>query len=145
MSEAQARKTPLHLWIVGILALLWSLMGAVDYLMTQTNNETYMGQFTPEQLEFFNSFPSWLVAFWALAVWGGVLGAVLLLLRKRHALPVYVIAFLCMVVTMIRDYGFAGAADIVGGAGIVFAVIVFVVMLGLILYTRHMIRKGVLT
>ncbi len=144
MSEARTKKAPLHLWIVGILALLWSLLGAADYIMTETQNEAYMSRFTPEQLEFFYGFPSWLVAFWAIAVWGEVLGAVLLLLRKRLALHALVVSFLCMAVTMIHDYGFAGAADIVGGVGIVFGVIVFVVALALILYARSMARKGIL-
>lgn len=144
MSEARTKKTPLHLWIVGILALLWSLLGAVDYIMTQTKNEAYMGQFTPEQLEFFYGYPSWLVAFWATAVWGEVLGAVLLLTRKKLAFPVLMVSFLCMLVTMIHNYGFAGAAEIVGGVGMVFGVIVFVVALALILYARSMARRGVL-
>jgi hypothetical protein len=144
MSEARSAKTPVHLWIIGILALLWSLMGAYDYLMTQTENETYMSKFTPEQLEFFYSFPTWLVAVWAVAVWGGVLGALLLLLRKKLAVPVLVVSFLCMVVTLIRDYGFAGAADIVGGIGVVFGAIVFVIALALIVYARWMVRRGVL-
>ena len=69
MSETQATQTPRHLWIVGIVALLWNLIGAMDYIMTQTRNEAYMDQFTPEQLEFFYGFPVWLIAFWALAVW----------------------------------------------------------------------------
>jgi hypothetical protein len=144
MSEARATKTPLHLWIVGILALLWSLMGAVDYLMTQTENEAYMSKFTPEQLEFFYGYPTWLVAFWAIAVWGEILGVVLLLLRRKLAVPVLVVSFLCMVVTMIHNYGFAGAADIVGGVGVFFGIIVFVVALALILYARVMARRGVL-
>lgn len=144
MSEARTKKAPLHLWIVGILALLWSLLGAADYIMTETHNEAYMSKFTPEQLEFFYGFPAWLVAFWAIAVWGEVLGAVLLLLRKRLALHALVVSFLCMAVTMIHDYGFAGAADIVGGVGIVFGVIAFVVALALILYARSMARKGIL-
>ena len=42
-----------------------------------------MGQFSPEQLEFFYGFPTWLVAFWAIAVWGGVLGVVLLLIAQK--------------------------------------------------------------
>ena len=77
------QSTPWHLWLVGILGLLWGSMGAFDYLMTQTQNESYMGEFTPEQLEFFYGFPTWVVSFWALAVWGGVLGTVLLLLKRR--------------------------------------------------------------
>ena len=62
MSEAQATRTPRHLWVVGIVVLLWNLLGAWDYIMTETKNEAYMGQFTPEQLEFFYGFPAWLVA-----------------------------------------------------------------------------------
>jgi hypothetical protein len=144
MSGAQVAKTPVHLWIVGILALLWSLMGAVDYIMTQTENEAYMSKFTPEQLEFFYGYPTWLVAIWAVAVWGGVLGAILLLMRRKFAFPVLLVSFLCMVVTTIHNYGFAGAAEIVGGVGIVFGVLVFVVAFALVIYVRRMARKGVL-
>ncbi|MGD8413001.1 MAG: hypothetical protein PVF33_02140 [Candidatus Latescibacterota bacterium] len=145
MAETQERKTPLHLWIVGIVSLLWNLMGAFDYIMTQTQNEAYMGQFSPEQLEFFYSFPAWLVAFWALAVWGSVLGSVLLLLRKKWAAPVFIVSFLCMVITSIRNYGFAGGAEIMGGMGLLFSVVIFVVALALVVYARGMAGKGVLT
>ncbi len=144
MSETQATRTPRHLWIVGIVALLWSLLGAVDYIMTETRNEAYMGQFTPEQLEFFYGFPAWLVAFWAIAVWGGVLGAILLLIRKKLAVPVLLVSFLCMVVTAIHNYGFAGGTDIVGGVGLFFSGVIFVVALGLFIYALSMAKKGVL-
>ena len=118
MSEAQeATATPRHLWIVGIVALLWNLLGAMDYVMTEMRYEAYMSQFTPEQLEFFYGFPAWLVALWAIAVWGGVLGAVLLLMRKKLAVPVLLVSFLCMVATAIHNYGFAAGADVVGGGG----------------------------
>ncbi len=144
MSEAQATKTPRHLWIVGIAALLWNLFGAMDYIMTETRNEAYMAKFTPEQLEFFYGFPSWLIAFWAVAVWGGVLGAVLLLMRKKLAVPILLVSLLCMVVTAVHNYGFAGGVDIVGGGGFLFSVVIFVVALALVIYARGMARRGVL-
>ena len=40
-TTAQAR-TPVHLWIVGILSLLWNCFGAYDYLMTRTHNMEYL-------------------------------------------------------------------------------------------------------
>ena len=62
MNEGEARRrTPVHLWIVGVLALLWNLMGAFDYLATQLQLESYMSQFTEEQLAYFYGFPSWAV------------------------------------------------------------------------------------
>jgi hypothetical protein len=32
---ATHQKTPLHLWIVAVLALLWNAVGAFDYVATQ--------------------------------------------------------------------------------------------------------------
>jgi hypothetical protein len=144
MSETKATPTPHHLWIVGIVGLLWNLMGAVDYLMTQTKNEAYMGQFSPEQLEFFYGFPVWLVALWALAVWGGVLGAVLLLLRRKSAVPVLLVSLLCMVSTAVHNYGFSSGAEIMGGKGLIFTGVIFVIALCLVIYARKMARRGVL-
>lgn len=137
-------RTPLHLWIVGTLALLWDGVGAFDYLMTQTQNESYMSQFTPEQLEYFYGFPAWVVAFWALAVWGGLLGAVLLLLRKRLAVPVLLVSFLSVIVTFIHNFLLSEGAEVMGAGGVAFSGLIFVVALGLWLYARFMARKEVL-
>jgi hypothetical protein len=104
-----------------------------------------MGNFTPEQLEFFYGFPAWLVAFWALAVWGGVLGAALLLLRKKLAVAVFLVSFLSMVVTTIRNYGFANGYEVMGGVGAsVFSVLIFLFALLFYLYSRSMGKRGVL-
>lgn len=139
-----ARRAPLHLWVVGSLALLWNAFGAFDYLMTQTGNEAYMSQFTADQLEYFYGFPAWVVAFWALAVWGGVLGAGLLLLRKRLAAPVLLVSFLSMVVTSIHNFLLTDGAEVMGTAGVAFTAVIFVAALGLWLYARAMARRDVL-
>jgi len=137
-------RTPWHLWAVGILGLLWNALGAFDYLMTETRNAGYMGQFSPEQLDFFYGLPAWAVAFWAIAVWGGLLGAILLLMRKRLAVPVLLISLVSMVVTAIRNYVFASGMEVTGGSGLAFTVVIFVVAVALWLYGRRMARTGVL-
>ena len=43
-------------------------MGAFDYIMTQTKNESYMAKFDTAQFDYFYNYPTWLVLFWALAV-----------------------------------------------------------------------------
>jgi len=120
-------------------------MGAYDYLMTQTQNEGYMGKFEPAQLDFFYGFPTWLVVFWALAVWGGLLGSVLLLLRKCLALPVFQVSFASMVVTAIHNFGFSNGMEVMGTGGFAFTVAIFLVALGLVFYARAMQKRGVLT
>ena len=147
MSDAEATtgtKTPRHLWVVGTIAFLWNMFGAWDYLMTQTQNESYMSNFTPEQLDFFYGFPAWTVAFWATAVWGGVLGAILLLMRKKFAAPVLLVSFLCMTVTAIRNFVFADGAEVMGTTGAVFSGVIFVFALFLVFYSKAMAKNGVL-
>ena len=72
--------------------------------MTETRNASYMSTFTPEQLAYFRDFPMWVVAAWALSVWGGVLGAVLLLLRKRWAVPLFALSLATMLLTTFRNF-----------------------------------------
>lgn len=137
-------RTPIHLWILGVLALLWNAMGVFDYLMTQTHNENYMSNFTPGQLEFFYGFPTWVVALWAIAVWGGLLGVILLLMRRTLAVPVFLVSFVAMMLTAVRNFFLADGMDVMGQEGVIFSVVIFVVALGLWLYSRSMQKRGVL-
>ena len=144
-TDSLPRKTPTHLWIVGGLSLLWNAFGAFDYLMTQTRNESYMGQFSPEQLEYFYGFPAWVVATWALAVWGGVLGSVLLLLRTRWAVPAFGVSLGCMLITTVHNFVLSNGLEVAGGVfPIVFSALIFVVAALLLVYARRMREQGVL-
>ncbi len=148
MSEATngaTPKTPVHLWIVGVVSLLWNAMGAFDYLMTQTKAEWYMGKFTAEQLEYFYGFPMWVEAAWAIAVCGAVLGSVMLLLRKCLAVPVFVVALVAMVAATIHNYGLSNGMEVAGDAfSLIFTAVIFLISVALLLYALAMKKKGVL-
>ncbi len=138
--------TPIHLWIVGVVAVLWNSMGAMDYVMTQSRNEAYMAKFTPEQLEFFYGFPAWLDGAWAIAVWGGVLGSLLLLLKKRAAVAVFMVSLAGMIITTVHNYFIANGFEVVGDAvALAFSGLIFVAAIALVVYSRRMANEGVLT
>ena len=92
-------KTPIGFWIISGLSLLWNAYGAFDYTMTQTKNAQYLAAFTPEQLAYFDSFPAWMDATWALGVWGALAGSVLLLMRNRHAVTAFGLSLLGLLVS----------------------------------------------
>ena len=76
MSDSEQNETveiPKHLWVIGAVTVLWNSMGAMDFVMTQTKNESYMAAFTPEQLEFFYGLPTWV----SLIVGAAILVAIL--------------------------------------------------------------------
>lgn len=88
-----AAERPWHLVPVGILALLWHAAGALDYLLTQIRFEPYTGQVPAEWLAYFDAMPAWVTAAWAIGVWIGLLGAVLLLMREHWAPLALAVAF----------------------------------------------------
>ena len=87
---------PWHLWLVGIAALLWHLGGAADYVATQIEFAPYVSQFPGEWIAYFGAMPLWVDAAWAIGVWGGLLGAVLLLMRERGAVLALALAALAL-------------------------------------------------
>ena len=134
---------PWHLWLVGVLALLWNGYGGYDYVMTQTNNAAYLANYTEAQRAYFDSFPMWMEAVWAIGVWGGDLGSILLLLRSKwafHALLASLIAFAMSVV-----YGqTTGGNAVMGSMGLIFSGVIFLIGLALVMYARAMTKRGVL-
>jgi len=137
-------KAPVHLWIVGILAVVWNAIGCFDYYATQSKLESYMSQFTPEQLEYFYGFPAWVDACWAIAVWGSLLGSILLLARKAWAVWLFGLAILGLAATTVYNFVLSDGMAVMGSGAALFSVVIWVIALFLFFYARAMVRKGVL-
>jgi hypothetical protein len=140
----QTAQTPVHLWVVGILALLWNAMGAFDYTATQYRIESYMANFTPEQLEYFYGFPAWADAAWALGVWGSLLGSLALLLRKSWAVWLFGISILGLAGTTVYNFVLSNGAEMMGEGGAMFTGIIWLIVLLLFFYSMALAKRGVL-
>lgn len=144
-ASASSSKTPWHLWVVGVVSLLWNAVGVVDFTMTQTRNEAYLKAFTAEQLEYFHGFPLWVVIAWGIATWGSVTGSVLLLLRQRWAVQVNLLVLVAMAVTFVHNFLLSDGLKIMGGAGpAVFTAMILLFGVLLWSYARAMAGRGVL-
>lgn len=134
-------RTPVHLWIVGVVTLLFNAMGIISYLTTKLGMLAQMG-LTADQIAFMESYPAWISAFWALGVWGAFAGSVLLLARSRWAVGAMVLATIGLVGTTLGNYAILDVpADMEAPA---LDVAIWVVTLFLLFYCRHMAKAGVL-
>jgi hypothetical protein len=141
---------PVHLWIVGVLALLWNGFGGYDYLMTRTRGTAYIEQMMPGYdsaaiMDYINSFPIWASAGWGLGVWGGLLGAILLLMRHRHAVTAFALSMIGAIVglgyQLVRPMPIK---ELNQGYNGYMPYIIIAVAIGLFLYARAQRTKGVL-
>lgn len=80
MEEAKVSKS---FWVVGVVGLLFNLMGCVNFV-SQFNAEMVASMPDAYRL-IIDSRPMWATIAFAIAVFGGAIGCVLLLLRKSAA------------------------------------------------------------
>lgn len=93
--------TPVHLWIVGGLALLWNAFGGVDYMMSRMHNADYVKSMMPDadpsaMFAYMDAMPGYASIGWGLGVWAGLAGAILLLLRSRYAVHAFIASLVGM-------------------------------------------------
>ena len=105
-----------HLWVVGAVALLWNGLGCFDYVMTQAQGDAWLANMDPSalQMAYFHAMPAWTDAAWAIGVWGGLLGAILLLLQRRWALHAFVGSFLGWAVGAVYTFGLSNGMEAMG-------------------------------
>ena len=121
------QKPHLSFWIVAIAGLIWNLMGSMNYIM-QTNPET-VAQMPDVYQMIINGRPPWATAGFAIAVFGGSVGCILLLLRKNVAVPVFMLSLAGIVLTVIHATMLVGMVPssvlsvLVGGALLWYATI----------------------
>jgi hypothetical protein len=150
MQQAMPARTPAHLWIVGILSLLWSCFGAYDYVMSHRRNTDYIASAMPgvdpnAALAWMDAFPMYAKIGWGLGVWGGLLGAILLLIRSRYSVWAFAVSMLGIVLSI--GWQIAAAPKLAGAEGAMYTVmpwVIIVIGLFLLWYSWTMEKKGVL-
>lgn len=104
-NKAVSATTPTSFWVLVGLFLIWNLLGVFHYLTSvNATVESLVAQgMTIKQAEVFHNTPSYHYAVFALGVWSGLLGAVLLLLRKAWAAPVFLFSAVMVIVSFVLD------------------------------------------
>ena len=150
MQQAVSARTPAHLWIVGILSLLWNCFGAYDYTNTRMRNVEYLASSMPgvdpnAALAWIDAMPLYAQVGWGLGVWMALLGSILLLIRSRWAVWSFGLSLLGAIVSL--GYQLALAPPLPKAGGLVSTIIPLVIIaiaLFLFLYARAMAQKDVL-
>ena len=101
-------------WIIGVVALLWNLLGVNAYLQEAFQTEAFLAAYNEEQLALMDSTPAWITALFAIAVFSGAIGSLLLLLRKKFAVPLLFISFAAALIQMGYSFFTTNSAELFG-------------------------------
>ena len=97
MTDQTSRDRAIPRWFfaVAALALLFEAFGCVMYLSQVTADRAALPL---DQRAMWDATPTWMVAAYAIAVWAGLAGALLLLMRRKLAVPVLLVSLIAVVV-----------------------------------------------
>jgi len=117
----QLSGTHWSLWVVGLLAIIWHGLGCMNFFM-QLNPEM-LAQMPESHRSIAESRPVWATAAFAISVFCGVIGGVLLLLKKRAAISMFLLSLIGAIVATVQGVTMGGALSLFGPAEIAMAVL----------------------
>ena len=142
MTKDQEIKPPKWFWIVSVLALLWNIMGVMAYLKNAFMSVEDLEKLTQAERLLYESQPAWATAAFAIAVWGGTLGCIALLLRKKWARPVFLISLIGIVVQLVYAFFLSNSFEVYGPGAVAMPIIVALIGILLVFFSGKAQNKG---
>ncbi len=138
MNDKDVGKVHWSFWIIGAIALIWNVLGVVNFF-AQMNPEV-LAVYRETERALVEGRSVWATAGFALAVFGGALGCLLLLFRKSVAYYLFIASLLGVFITMIHTL----SVDIDFGLGEILGIILMPIAVAafLIWYAKRAEIKG---
>lgn len=125
-------------WVISSLMLIWNLMGCINFFVQMNPDMTASYRETEQAIIL--GRPLWATVGFAVAVFGGALGCLLLMLKRSLAFYFFIASLLGVIFTMIHTIN----VDISFSAGELFGIVVMplAVAVFLIWYSKYVASKG---
>ncbi|MEL6360010.1 MAG: hypothetical protein AAFR21_02915 [Pseudomonadota bacterium] len=119
------------------LGILWNLIGVGSYLAQVTMSAEAIAALPEAQRAMIDATPAWLTGVYAMAVFTGLAGAVLLLLRRKLAGPILAASLGLILVQFGTSIFVLNAVAVMGAGALVLPSFIALVAIGLLILARH--------
>ena len=142
---SNANKPNIAFWIIGIIALLWNLMGVANYLGQAFKVDAIMSGMTEDQIGLIENLPAWMTALFAIAVFSGLIGSVIFLMRRKFAVLLFALSFLTATIQQLYWLFGTNMIEVFAESQpYLMPIIVIVFCAFLVWYSKEQRKKGVL-
>ncbi|MGB8692545.1 MAG: hypothetical protein WCD08_03440 [Steroidobacteraceae bacterium] len=139
-------KTPWHIWLIGVIAVLFNSIGVFDFVMSMARGAEYQASagMTPDQIAHYQAMPGWMTVVWAVGVFGAFLASILLLLRRKLALPVFVLSLAAFLISLLYTYVLTNGGAVMGQQMAITSAVIAGLLVFFSWYSWFMGMRGVL-
>jgi len=136
-------KPPVVFWIISAIALAWNLMGLANFGMHSMITPEMIAEMPEAQKALYENSPGWLKIPYGVATIGGVIGAILLLMRNKLALPLFLISLVAVIIQMGYSMIASNAIEVFGLAqALIMPLVVIGISAFLVYYARKSMANG---
>jgi hypothetical protein len=142
MSERAKDGAPTWFTVVAAVLLVWNLLGVMAYIMQVMMSPEALAALPDAQRELIENTPEWATAAFAVAVNGGALGCLLLLLKRNLAGLFLQLSLAGVLVQMFHSFFMSDSFEVFGPGGLVMPGMVLIIAIYLVALaakakTRH--------
>jgi len=132
MSETSKYKAPIWFMLVAGILLVWNILGVAAYIMQVTMSPEALAALPDAQRELYENTPEWAIAAFAIAVNGGALGCLLLLLKRNLAGIFLQLSLAGVLVQMVHSFFISKNFEVFGPEAMVMPIIVILIAIYLV-------------
>ncbi len=133
---------PVWFWVISIIALLWYLMDMSAFFMRVFMTGDAIMTMPENQQHLFQNFPQWVNIVFACEVFGGTLGCIGLLLRKKWALPLFVVSIFGVLSQTSYIWFLTDHVSTLGAPAVVMPLVAILIGTGMIFLAKSAVSKG---
>jgi len=133
---------PVWFWVISVLALLWYLVDMSAFFLRVLMTDDVIKTMPEQQQQFLQNIPLWVNIVFAGEVFGGTLGSIALLLRKKWALPLFVVSILGVLSQTLYLWFLTDHVSAQGASAVVMPLMALLIVAGIIVFTKSAISKG---
>lgn len=115
MKRTMAR-APWHLWVVGVIAVLFNSIGVFDFIMFHLQGAEYLAKagMTPAQIDHTLHQPTWMMWVWGIGVFSAFAASVMLLMRRKAAAGTFFLSLVVFLVSVVYTYHLSDGGKVMG-------------------------------
>jgi hypothetical protein len=136
-------RAPYWITAAALGGMAWNIFGAIQFAgsVAATKASLIASGLTADQATVMAGYPAWMTAAFAVGVFGGLAGSILLLLRRSVAAQVLLVSLLAYVALWIGD-ALHGVFAAMGAPQVVILSLVVAIAAGLLVLSRHSAAKA---
>ena len=133
-------RAPTHLWVVGLLLVLWNCWGLFGAVAAQRG----LFPMPDEAVSYFEQQPAWFMLLADLSPLAGVAGSIALLMQSRWASLLFAAQLAIVVLANLYEVVIGTSLLLRGGPVVGSTIFLAVVLAAQVLYARYLLKRDVL-